>query len=276
MAPSQVARTDSHDDQCHGRRSDDQQERDAGCLAPACSRSACDYIDETPEHPALDTTRFILVHFQLLALLALASLQISIYRTVIIIGTVDSGENPCSPRSAIVFCPQDMCGVRGRHDPCCGRQLARPGLALVAARLPECLPQCCPQTECTAKRPPSQPVGGLLLDAVGQLGDLRIKRPACGHQGADFPVRIDDRGVVAALIMLMKSLVNSSELAYPTFRPDQVKDPKCLHNSMCRIRSAIATATAGEVITTAQMRQSRNVRTLVSNARSGSSPIGPP
>ena len=31
--------------------------------------------DETPEHPALDTTRFVLVHFhfQLLALLALAS-----------------------------------------------------------------------------------------------------------------------------------------------------------------------------------------------------------
>ena len=44
VTPSQVARTDSHDDQCHGRRSDDEQERDAGCLAPACSRSACDFI----------------------------------------------------------------------------------------------------------------------------------------------------------------------------------------------------------------------------------------
>ena len=39
---------------------------------------------------------------------------------------------------------------------------------------------------------------GLLLDAVGQLGDLRVDRPAFGHQGADFPVGIDDRDVVAA------------------------------------------------------------------------------
>jgi hypothetical protein len=39
------------------------------------------------------------------------------------------------------------------------------------------------------------------------------------HQGADSPFGIDDRGVVAALIMLMKSLVNSSELTYLTCRP---------------------------------------------------------
>ena len=37
---------------------------------------------------------------------------------------------------------------------------------------------------------------GMPLDAVGQLGDLRIYGPAFGHQGADFPVGIDDRGVV--------------------------------------------------------------------------------
>ena len=60
---------------------------------------------------------------------------------------------------------------------------------------------------------------GLLLDAVGQLGDLRVDGLAFGHQGADFPVGIDDRGVVAALIMLMKSLVKSFELTYLTFRP---------------------------------------------------------
>ena len=93
---------------------------------------------------------------------------------------------------------------------------------------------------------------GLLLDAVGQLGDLGVNRPAFGHHGADFPVGIDDRGVVAALIMSMKLLVNSSELTYLIFRPEQVKDPKCLHCSTCRIRSAIAAATAGEMITTTQ------------------------
>ena len=68
---------------------------------------------------------------------------------------------------------------------------------------------------------------GMLLDAVSQPGDLRVDRPAFGHQGADFPVRIDDRDVVAAVI---------------------------------------AAATASEVITTAQMRQNRNVRALLSSA----------
>jgi len=42
---------------------------------------------------------------------------------------------------------------------------------------------------------------------------------------------IDDRGVVAALIGSMKSLVNSSELTYLPFGPEQVKGPKCPHNS---------------------------------------------
>ena len=71
-----------------------------------------------------------------------------------------------------------------------------------------------------AKRPPGQRVRGLLLDGLGQLGDLRLDRPAFGDQGADFPVGIDDRGVVAALIMLMKSLVNSSEDLPNAINPD--------------------------------------------------------
>ena len=40
----------------------------------------------------------------------------------------------------------------------------------------------------------------LLLDAVGQLGDLRVDRPVLCHEGADFPVGVDDGGVVAVLI----------------------------------------------------------------------------
>jgi hypothetical protein len=42
----------------------------------------------------------------------------------------------------------------------------------------------------------------LLLDPVGELGDLVVNRPALGHQGADFLVRVHDRGVVAAAELL--------------------------------------------------------------------------
>jgi len=53
-----------------------------------------------------------------------------------------------------------------------------------------------------ANEPTGSARSGLLLDAVGQLGDLRVDRPAFGHQGADFPVGVDDRGVVAAAELL--------------------------------------------------------------------------
>src|SRR3954454_21750137 len=48
-------------------------------------------------------------------------------------------------------------------------------------------------TEHGASRP-----AGLGLDPVGQLGDLVEDRPTLGHQSADLPVGVHDRGVVAA------------------------------------------------------------------------------
>src|SRR5580704_10262227 len=43
---------------------------------------------------------------------------------------------------------------------------------------------------------------GLLLDPVGELGDLRVDRAPLGHQPADLAVRVDDGGVVAAAELL--------------------------------------------------------------------------
>src|SRR5207244_7410251 len=52
-----------------------------------------------------------------------------IERTVIVIGTVDSGENPSSRRSAAVFCAQGVCLVRGRRGLSCGSRPVPRGLA---------------------------------------------------------------------------------------------------------------------------------------------------
>src|SRR5207244_617523 len=49
-----------------------------------------------------------------------------IERTVIVIGAVDSGENPSSRRSAGIFCAQGVCLVRGRRDLSCGCRTVPP------------------------------------------------------------------------------------------------------------------------------------------------------
>src|SRR5271157_929348 len=95
-----------------------------------------------------------------------------------------------------------MCGVRGRRDPSCGGRLVLPGLATgcppVIRMSSTMLSTNCAHSDAQVGSARS----GLLLDAVGQLGDLRVYGPAFGHQGADFPVGIDDRGVVAAAELL--------------------------------------------------------------------------
>src|SRR5689334_24187404 len=129
-----------------------------------------------------------------------------IERTVIVIGAVDTGENPRSRRPAASCNPQGVWRARGRREAPCGRRVLPHGLATscppVFRNSSTTLSTNCVHSNARANRRARSAGARLLLDPVGQLGDLRVDRPALGHQRADLPVGVDDGGVVAAAELL--------------------------------------------------------------------------
>src|SRR5204863_7231122 len=86
-----------------------------------------------------------------------------IERTVIVIGTVDSGENPL-PAGQPLFSAHRACAWPGDGGTCpVAAGWCRTGLPLVVPRLSETLPQCCPQTVRISERSPHQPVRACCL-----------------------------------------------------------------------------------------------------------------
>ena len=156
----------------------------------------------TPGQSAVDATSgFVSVHLVASWLILVPHSPSYIERTVIVIGAVDSGENPYYRRSAVIFQSQGVCLVRGRPGPRCGWRLGAHGLAtgcppvirgcstmlstnapdgeigdritswLVICHSASCVQwcdstvfqQCCPQTVRIATGPPGQPVRACCL-----------------------------------------------------------------------------------------------------------------